>query len=544
MLMLSHCAFAAEPPRAGSQMQQIPTVPKARKAVPKIQIEQDDMVPIGSEKGKTITVQRLQVTGMQAYSERALLAITGFRPGSELTLTNLRVMAKKITDHYRRNGHFLAYAYLPAQDILEGSVTIAVLEGRYGQVTLRNQGILNDGLAQSLVGGLNSGDPIASGPLENSLLLLSDLPGVRAKSTLVPGASLGTSDLSIAVTPGPRVSGSVDADNAGNRYTGKNRIGATINLNNLAGHGDVATLRVLTSGDGLDYARAAYQMQFGKTRIGVAYSYLDYALGEEFASLQAGGSVAIASIYGSYPLIRSRSGNLYASLAFDNKVFQDRMNTPAFVADKKAQVLMASLHGDHRDQDGAGSNSYALTWATGNIDLQTPQIQAINATTARSSGHYNKLGWSAARLQQVTDSVSLYAAISGQFASKNLDSSEKIGLGGMYAVRAYPEGEAYGDQGQVLNLEARITLPSLFDVLPGQTQLVGFVDTGSVDIDKQPWTDGPRRRTLSAAGIGLTWTHASNFIVRSYYAHKLGHAMATSAPDASARFWIQAVKYF
>ena len=46
------------------------------------------------------------------------------------------------------------------------------------------------------------------------------------------------------------------ADNAGNRYTGANRLGATINLNNAAGLGDIASLRTLTSGSGLNYARA------------------------------------------------------------------------------------------------------------------------------------------------------------------------------------------------------------------------------------------------------------------------------------------------
>ena len=68
----------------------------------------------------------------------------------------------------------------------------------------------------------------------------------------------------------------------------------------------------------------------------------------------------------------------------------------------------------------------------------------------------------------MTDRVSLYAAINGQFASKNLDISEKMGLGGANGVRAYPEGEAYGDQGYVLNLEARCLLPSLSERVPGQ----------------------------------------------------------------------------
>ena len=128
------------------------------------------------------------------------------------------------------------------------------------------------------------------------------------------------------MTPGRRVTGSIEADNAGNRYTGANRIGATVNINNPLGLGDVASLRVLTSGSGLNYGRASYQMQFGKATVGVAYSALRYELGQEFESLGAHGTAEIASVYGSYPLIRSRNNNLYAGLAYDHKTFEDKVD--------------------------------------------------------------------------------------------------------------------------------------------------------------------------------------------------------------------------
>jgi len=168
----------------------------------------------------------------------------------------------------------------------------------------------------------------------------------------------------------------------------------------------------------------------------------------------------------------------------------------------------------------------------------------MDTLTARSDGQYNKLAFSLARLQNVTDSVSFYASVNGQIASKNLDASEKMELGGMYAVRAYPEGEAYADQGYVLTLEGRMLLPRFSERQSGQFQLIAFVDTGTVTTNKQPWAAGSNRRTLSGAGVGLNWTVPNDWVVKAYYAHKLGNGVATSAPDASGRFWIQAVKYF
>lgn len=545
LLALSPCVFAQQPPSAGSQMQQIPPIPMPQKEAPKVQVEQGAVPAVSEADSVKIVVNRLTVTGAQAYSEADLLAVTGFRPGSELSLSELRGMASKIADYYHQNGYFVAQAYLPAQDIKDGTVTIAVIDGQYGRIVLRNQTNLSDDLANGLLGGLNSGDPVVSAPLESRLLLLSDLPGVNVKSTLVPGASVGTSDLLIDVTPGRRVTGEVDADNAGNRYTGEYRLGATVNLNDLAGHGDVASLRAMTSGSGLNYARASYQMQFGKAAAGGAYSHLDYKLGREFANLGANGTADIASIYGSYPLIRSRNNNLYAGLVFDSKTFRDKVDSISTVTEKKAHVLMPSLYGDHHDNFGGGGlTAYSLTWYAGNLDIQTPATRALDAATSQSNGHYSKLGFSAMRLQNVTESIALYGAINGQVASKNLDVSERMELGGMYAVRAYPEGEAYADEGYVINLELRKQLPKFSERMPGQLQLIGFADTGTVTVNENPWAAGTNRRTLSGAGVGANWSESNNFMVRTYYAWKLGNEAATSAPDRSGRFWIQAVKYF
>ena len=545
LLAVCQTVFSQQPPNAGSQLQQIPAAPVPQRVAPAIRIEPGSASAAAASDAVKIVVNSLQVTGALTYPEAELVALTGFQPGSELTLADLRGMASKITERYRSNGFFIAQAYLPAQEVSNGVVTIAVVEGQYGKIALRNQSNLADDLVYSQLDGINTGNAVLMAPLESRLLLLSDLPGVNVTSTLTPGASVGASDLLVDVIPGQRVTGSIDADNGGNRYTGEYRLGATVNLNNAAGRGDVASLRVLTSGSGLNYARGSYQMQFGKATAGVAYSWLGYELGKEFSSLRANGTAKIASIYGGYPLIRSRNTNVYALLAFDAKTFQDRVDTTSTVVDKKVQALMATLRGDHRDRlGGGGLTSYALTGTTGNVDIQTPSVRAFDAATAQSNGHYGKLGFSAMRLQSVTDTVSLYAGVSGQVASKNLDISEKMQLGGINGVRAYPEGEAYADQGYLLTLEARFLVPRFSEQFPGQLQLFGFVDTGRVSLNKNPWDLRDNHRTLSGAGIGLNWSAANNFVVKTSYARKLSSATATSAPDKSGRFWVQAVKYF
>ncbi|MFI5444261.1 ShlB/FhaC/HecB family hemolysin secretion/activation protein [Polaromonas sp. UC242_47] len=545
LLALSQSLLAQQIPGAGSQMQQIPPAPVPQKAPPEIRIERGTAPAAPGAAEVKILVRSLRVTGARVYPEADLIAITGFAPGTELTLSELRGLASKITAHYAQNGYFVAQAYLPAQDIKDNTVTIAVSEGQYGKIILRNQTNLSDDQANRLLDGLNSGETITNDPLESRLLLLSDTPGVNVKSTLAPGTAPGTSDLVVDLTPGKRVSGSVDADNAGNRYTGEYRLGATVNLNNPLGLGDVASLRTITSGRGLNYGRASYQVPFGKVTAGVSYSRLAYALGKEFEPLQANGTAEIASVYGIYPLIRSRNNNLYTQLAYEARTFQDRVDSIPSVTDRKADVLMASLYGNHRDNlGGGGISAYSLTWSAGKLDIQTPAALAADAASARSNGIYNKLAFTASRLQRVTNAVSLYGSVSGQVASKNLDSSEKMELGGMNGVRAYPQGEAFGDQGYLVNLEARWWLSDFSERVPGQVHLIGFVDAGSVTIHKSPWAAETRHRNLGAYGVGATWGDPGDFLVRAYYARKLGNENAMSAPDKSGRFWIQAIKYF
>jgi hemolysin activation/secretion protein len=119
-----------------------------------------------------------------------------------------------------------------------------------------------------------------------------------------------------------------------------------------------------------------------------------------------------------------------------------------------------------------------------------------------------------------------------------------MALGGPYAVRAYPVGEGYSDEGYVATLEARLLLPNFTEQQLGQMHLIGFGDIGRGTINKDPWTNDDNHRTLSGAGVGFSWADYNNFMLNASYAFKLGDEEATAAPDASGRFWIQLVKYF
>jgi hemolysin activation/secretion protein len=535
----------AQPIGGGAQLQQIPPAPAQPKAIPDIRVERGQPSRSPSAAGPRIPVNTLHVTGETRFTEAELIAASGFKPGTELDLGGLRAMAARISDLYSRQGYFVAQAYIAAQDVSAGAVTITVVEGRYGKVALDDRARVSSHLARSILAGLEPGDVVATAPLERRLLLLSDLPGVAVRSTLSPGQAVGASDLLVALTPGRSLSGSLEGDNAGNRYTGQYRGGGTINLNEPFGFGDVASLRVLTAGRGLNYVRGSYQGQVQDATVGVAYAHLDYRLGREFSALGARGSVDIASVYGSYPLIRSRATDLYLIGDLDARQFKDRVTSTDSVTKKSANVASIGLAGNHRDNLWAGGwTTWSAYWAIGDLDIKTPAVRAIDALTARTNGGYNKVTFDAARVQGLRGPISLYGGVRGQLASKNLDSSEKMELGGAYGVRAYPEGEAYGDEGYIVTAEARLALARLSELTRGHLQAAAFVDHGHITINKNPWAAGPNSRSLSAAGLGLTWSSDKGLLVKVSYAAKLGSEHALSAPDRSGRVWVQISQLF
>ncbi len=533
-------AMAADLPDAGRSLdsvKQAPELPAKPAAV--LPAEPAPRPVLGLPSDIRIAVHGFRISGAQAFPASELLALVAGAEGQELTLAELQALAARITRYYRAHGYLLAWAYLPAQEIRDGQVEIAVLEGRLGKVTVDNRAALSPQTVERHLAGLHGGEAVKAGELERDLLMLNDLPGVEVKSTLRPGATVGTTDLDIRLEEGRRLTGALDVNNYGNRYIGDLRGGLTLNVNNPSGLGDAVALRGVSSGNGLSYGRLAYQLPVNGagTRLGAAYSEMRYQLGMDFSSLQAHGSASVSSLYLLQPFVRGRFANLNAQLAFDRKRLEDRVDATATLSGKTLDVWTLGLSGDRMDRlGGGGLNTWSVNLVSGSLVLD-PDSRALDAVGLRTEGSYLKLGYQLARLQRLGDRFSLYGQLSGQWAGKNLDSAEKFSLGGPYGVRAYPQGEAPADDAWLLNLELRYRLADAW-------QLAAFADGGEGRLSHRPLpADGRNTRALSGAGLGLVWSRPASFGVSGFLAWKTA-ADPSSDVDRSPRVWVQGVKYF
>ena len=540
-LLHSLSGFAAPvPPDAGQTLREIQQHPPitAPDSVPQLQIETDHAQ--GTDSDIRFPVKAIRITGNVEIPIGELQPLVAELIGGQHSLAELNAAASRITAYYRSRGYAVARAYIPAQDIQDGVVVINVVEGRVSQHRLDNQSRLSDQRAGAYLDQVKDGDVVKADRIDRSLLLLNDTPGVGGShATLQPGASVGTSDLVVQLDQASLVSGNVSLDDYGNRYTGYNRAGGTINLNSPLGIGDQFTFSGLVSDQNLSYGRMAYTLPVGSDglRVGAAYSDTRYVLGQEFSNLLAHGTASSGSAFALYPFIRSQRSNLTGSLTWEQKALTDYVDSTATVTGRRVHRANLGLIGDHQDNlGGGGVNNFQMDLTSGQLTIDSPGALAIDNASARTNGAYSRLAYNANRLQRLTESNQLSFAVSGQQTNKNLDPSEQFSLGGAYGVRAYPQGEGIGDAGYIANLELRHNFN-------GTLQGTLFYDTGSVTINHTPFGPAaPNTRNLSGAGIGANAT-LSGFVIKSALAWPTsGQATSipASAPNNNPTLWVQA----
>jgi len=530
-------------PNAGSLLQQVqPALPAAPQAnAPALQV-QPSAAP-GMPASAPFQVKAIRIVGNTAVSTDTLHALVAGAEGRSVTLAELEQQAARISAWYQQHGFPLSRAVVPAQTIKDGEVVIQVVEARYGAIRLNNGSRVKDALLAATLARLQPGRAIAERDLDRALLLLSDVPGVAVEAVIKPGAAVGTADLEVATRRNPATVASLVLDNAGNRYIGRARLGATAYLINPLRHGDVLDAGIISTGHGMDYGRVGYETLLGGagTRAGAAYSSVHYKLQDEVSVLDAYGRAGVSSAWIKQPLLRGRESNLYLQGAYDAKRLRDHIGATATRTDRRLDNWMLSLNGDLRDGLlGGGLNAWSLGWTRGRTRFEDSDAELVDAASARTRGHFSKWNLNASRLQRLGARDALYLNLGAQWANTNLDSAEKMTVGGPYTVRAYDSGALSGDMGYVASLELRHELGAF----AGSWQAIVFADSARIRINRDPWSGAVNSARLSGAGLGLTWSGPAAWRASLSVATPIGAAPPLLGRQRSTRAWATLGKGF
>lgn len=552
--------LAAPVPDSGQILQEQKQIPTT---LPKKLPSADEHAPKkeSPESGLKITVSGFKFTGAQAVAtEEELQQVVSSVVGQTLSLADLQNIAALVTNYLRDKGYFLARAYLPKQEIVDGIVEIAIIAGQVqGEPSIRFSGpvrIREQIISNMASQGVQAGEALQQKKLERSILLMNDLPGISAKSILEKGDIPGTTKVAIEAQEGPLFGGLLSANNFGNRYTGTFQGTAQAAANDLTGIGDQLSLS-LTGAEGLMKGAIAYQLPLGRSGLkgGISYTGLGYELGKEYKILDIEGTANTFTAQLSYPLMRTRNFSLWQALDYEYRRLEDEADGTEF-SDRTLHVAGANTSVNSYDRwGGGGLSNMFLRICAGELDYGLAAEAVTDASTARAEGGFYKLAMSLSRLQRLTRNFSLFAAFSGQLTNQNLDSSEKFILGGPYGVRAYPVGEGSGDEGYSLTTELRYNFPR--QIMSSSLQCVAFFDTGRIRLHDSPWTNsvisatGKNSYALSGAGFGINLDRPGMYSIRASFAQVIGNNPGRSIDGKNAdnkdddqQVWLQAILWF
>jgi hemolysin activation/secretion protein len=564
IIILSLCPAVISQPDSGTilkeQRQSAPSLPDR---FPEREVIKEAEAP-SSDAGVKIPVREIKFTGdySKMATEAELYELVREKTGKELTFFELQQITIYITNYLReKKGFLLARAFLPEQDVTDGIIEIQIIAGQISgraNINVREPARVRKEILQGIADhAIPEESAIRMDRIERAVLLINDLPGIKAQASLEPGATPGSTSLKINTSEDRLIQGLLSADNHGDRYTGYIRGAGQIFANDPSGLGDQIAISYVGAED-MIHGIASYTLPIGYSGLkgNISYSYLHYELGEELKPLNAKGQAQVIGSNLSYPVVRSRRASLWLELGFEYLDLWDEANSIK-TRDREVSVGSLNLKGNFFDQfKGGGLTIADIGFFAGNADLSGLASNRIaDAAGPGTHGGFSRITYSMARLQRMTRAAALFVSLRGQLASGNLDSSQKFILGGPFGVRAYPSGEGAGDEGHMGTVEIRYDLPPIPYLK--STQLIGFYDAGWAKLNHDPWpgaivnATGKNDYVLSSGGIGLNIQEPGIYSLRATYAHKIGSNDGRNIQgnnvdnrSHSGRLWVQFVLWF
>jgi hemolysin activation/secretion protein len=445
-----------------------------------------------------------------------------------------------VNNFYRKMG-YLAFAEMPNQDLTDGDVLIQIAEARFsgavvedptGQLSKTNlvKNIIEHHQPQNSLVDLKSMDKAST--------VLAELPGVNTSLNLRSGEKSGETEAVATISEGKKIDANVSVDNAGARSIGDLRLLGKVGFNNPFGMGNSAELQAVHS-TGMDFQRAAFSLPIGYAgwRIGINASNSKYNLiASEYILLNAKGPSSSMGLDLSIPLIRERNNNLSFQLAYDQKRYRNEA-AGEIQSQYTGSAFNSALSGS-ASQNQSSTTSGSVQFTKGTIDLSgsTDTHRTNDSKSVQTAGNYDKLKLNISQKLDFDTKNSGLISLQSQFASKNLDSSEKMYLGGMQGVRAYPTNEAGGSLGNLLTMEWQ----RQFMLHDNRWTASGFVDYGDVTVNRNNAYQGAsplNQYSLSGFGMWLGSSIPSNQGISTFrliWSQRLGNnpgANSTTGAD-------------
>lgn len=484
--------------------------------------------------------------------------------GKSISFEDMQKMVNQITHYFHSRGLIATQALLPPQTVKDGNLNVYILSGKYDIPDILNKTDVRSELIRRIAQATTpEGDIVKNDELQRLALLLGEIPGTKSQVSLAPGSKKGTTALGINLSPTERVGGYFGVDNQGDPTTGRSRVMLGGYVNNIVGTGDLLSVNLMDSwehsnlftGD-IDYSSSING--YG-SRIGLNYSHLNYRfnfMGEKFS-----GDSNNWMLYVTHPLVRKADTRIDVRLDGGQQYLTDKYPATLFGGAlddegyKRVSQGRLTVSGASSALMAGGVSGFSISGSQGQTIYRNDTARLLGfADEAGTAGRFVRMNYQFSHEQQLTDTFSFFTRLNGQLANHNLDTSQKLLLGGPSAVRAYDVGDGSVDNGNMFTAELRkrwdSPIPAFSSISPDLT-VAAFYDQGwgqQYKNNKNQVYGGhltdKNNLNLSGAGIYAVLEKAGNYSLSLTWAHRTGNSDPVSGHSDDDRFWFTAVKNF
>ena len=437
--------------------------------------------PAGAEK-LHVWVSGLRVTGELPELSEETKALAGRLSHRQVTGAELFAAARELEAAYAKAGFLLVRVVLPNQKLFDGSrVRLTVVDGFIERVETKDVPPRVRDHVRSLVEPLVGRRGLKLSEVERQILLASGTPGLSLRSTLAPGKEQGAT-LLIIEGKHQELTGSVNIDNTLSKALGRSAPGIGVDINSIAGQGELAYLR---AGGVSNLSNDGFFSPYPTNRSLVAGFSMPLSLDglsftTEFTEARTSPSTGSSkqttdhfnrfSVRFRYAWVRSRSFNLNTETALDiedelQSIFVGGVPTPLSL--DRLRVLRIVNEGDIATPwDGVISARLAVSFGLDGIGARSSAAAPVIMPLSRqgASAAFQKAEASIALSQPIAEHLETSVSLRAQTSfNQPLLHAEQFGIANTSGISSLDSGAVTGDSGSVVRGE--VTSPWQIPIL-------------------------------------------------------------------------------
>ena len=424
--------------------------------------------PAAASLDARVSVRAFKVDG-NTLLDAALLQSTLQPWLGERSLVDLRQAAQAVQGLYARAGYGAVVAYLPPQPVADGTLSIAVVEGKVGRVTVQGAQRLSTARLRAALPSLVEGRTPQLRRIDAELQMANENPSRTVGVLLGPGGAPGEVEATVKVEEHALHRFSLGLGNSGNPRTGDYRLSLGWQHADLSGHDDVLNLQLQTSptqSRAVSVISAGYRLplvrQLAALELFAAYSDVDggsQALPGSGGDLRFSGKGRIAGARGVWYLPRRGEYDQRLTTGLEYRAYLNDCGVnglPSGACGSAGQsVSVQPLTLEYAVQTGGSSPAMlslglAHNLAFGGQHSAAADFEAVRPGAAR---RYTVLRLQGQIARPVLEDWQLAARAALQYSADRLVPGEQFGLGGAGSVRGYHERELSADNGLTASLE-------------------------------------------------------------------------------------------